>query len=128
LSFSLSTFTVELNGTPTIVFRAKWHAEAEEICQGWTNSHRDAISEQYVDGVTIPPVIKLRLASALEKAAYEAASDDIEFFGELEIVRLSDVAGRPDEADESVATENQDAVAACEREGKHDEGGHNSIS
>jgi hypothetical protein len=128
LSFSLSTFTVELNGMPTVVFQAKWHAEAEDICRGWANSHWDAITEQHISGITIAPVIKVRLASAIEKAAYEAAGDQIEFFGELQIVRLSDAAGHPDEAGESVATENQEGDPAAEREGTHDEEGQNSIS
>jgi hypothetical protein len=128
LSFSLSTFTAELDGTPAIVFRAKWHAEAEDICRGWANSHWEAITEQHNSGIAIAPVIKVRLASAIEKAAYEAAGDHIEFFGELQIVRLSDAAGHPDEARKSVATENQDDAAAAERGGLHDEDGHNSIS
>ena len=31
-SFSFSTFTIEVDGVPTIAFRAKWYAEADDIC------------------------------------------------------------------------------------------------
>jgi hypothetical protein len=41
MSFSFSTFTVEIDGVPTISFRAKWYAEAEDICRGWANLNWD---------------------------------------------------------------------------------------
>ena len=36
MSFSFSTSTVEIDGVPTIALRAKWHAETDDICRGWT--------------------------------------------------------------------------------------------
>ena len=106
MSFSLSTFTVEINGTSTIAFQAKWQAEADEICRGWANLHWDEIAEERIGGIAIPPVIKVRLASAPEKAAYEAAGDHIEFFGDVKILKLIDPVGHPDQTGDSAPTEN----------------------
>jgi hypothetical protein len=41
MSFSFSTFTVEIDGVPTIALRAKWYAEADDICRGWANLNWD---------------------------------------------------------------------------------------
>lgn len=68
MSFSLSTFTVEINGRPTIAFKAKWQAEADEISRGWINLHWGEITEERIGGVAIPLAIKVRLASASERA------------------------------------------------------------
>ena len=43
MSFSFSTFTIEVDGVPTIAFRAKWYAEADDICRGWANLNWDEI-------------------------------------------------------------------------------------
>src|ERR1019366_4980345 len=100
MSFSLSTFTVEINGTPTIAFQARWHAEADDICRGWANLHWDEISPKGPPpGVALPPIIKVGLARAPEKAAYQVAVDDVEFFDEVKIVKLIDTAGRQGETD-----------------------------
>jgi hypothetical protein len=89
MSFSLTTFIVEINATPALAFQAKWQAEADEICRGWANLHWHAIAEEQIGGIAIPPVIKVRLASSPEKAAYhEPAADRIEFFGDVKIVKL----------------------------------------
>jgi hypothetical protein len=120
MSFSLSTFTVEMNGIPTIAFQARWHAEADEICRGWANLHWDEISSKGPrSGVALPPIIKVRLARAPEKAAYKVAGDDVEFYGEVKIVKLIDTAGRRAETDASVLTENVSDDDAAEQEDAH---------
>lgn len=69
------------------------------------------------------------MASALEKAAYESAADDqLEFFEDLEIVRLSNAAGHADERDARGATENQPEDAAPQRESADHEDEFNSSS
>ena len=80
MSFSLSTFTVEINAIPTIAFQAKWHAEAEEFGREWANLHWDKLSK---DQHSPPRIIKFRLASAIERAAYEAADHGVDFDGEV---------------------------------------------
>jgi hypothetical protein len=120
MSFSLSTFTVEINGTPTIAFQARWHAEADEICRGWANLHWDEISSKGPrSGVALPPIIKVRLARAPEKEAYQVAGDEVEFFGEVKIVKLIDTAGRRAETDASVLAKNVSDDAAAEQEDAH---------
>ena len=120
MSFSLSTFTVEINGTPTIAFQARWHAEADDICRGWANLHWDEISSKGPrSGVALPPIIKVRLARASEKAAYNVAGNDVEFYGEVKIVKLIDASGRQDETDASVSTENVSDDAIAEQENAH---------
>jgi hypothetical protein len=112
MSFSPSTFTVEINGRPTIVFRAKWHAEADEICRGWANLHWDEIqAKEPTRRVQLPPVFKVRLAFATEKAAYEAANDDGELYGEVKLVRIIDTLGHQSDITENVpaAAEQQHA-------------------
>jgi hypothetical protein len=120
MSFSLSTFAVEINGTPTIAFQARWHAEADDICKGWANFHWDEMSSKGPrSGVALPPIIKVRLARVSEKAAYKVVGDDVEFFGEVKIVKLIDTAGRQAETDASVLTENVSDDAAAEQQDAH---------
>ena len=120
MSFSLSTFTVEINGTPTIAFQARWHAEADDICRGWANLHWDEISSKGPrSGVALPPIIKVRLARASEKAAYKASGDDVEFYGEMKIVKLVDTVRREAETDASLLTENVSDDAAAEQKDAH---------
>ncbi|THD50604.1 MAG: hypothetical protein E8A46_17430 [Bradyrhizobium sp.] len=120
MSFSLSTFTVEINGTPTIAFQARWHVEADDICRGWPNLHWDEISSKGPrSGVALPPIIKVRLARASEKAAYNVAGNDVEFYGEVKIVKLIDASGRQDETDASVSTENVSDDAIAEQQDAH---------
>lgn len=35
VSFSLSTFTLDIDGKPMLVLRTKWQADANEICRAW---------------------------------------------------------------------------------------------
>jgi hypothetical protein len=93
MSFSLSTFTVELNGTPTIAFQVKWHAEADEICREWVQSHWDQVSTKGPYGTDLPPFVKVRLAHPPERAKYEAEGDGVEFCGEVKVVKLVDLGG-----------------------------------
>jgi hypothetical protein len=124
MSFSLSTFTVEINGTPTVAFQAKWQTEADEICRA--NLHRDEIAEEQVGGIPTQPVIKVRLASTPEKAAYyEPAASVIEFFGNVKIVKLIDVVAHPDQTGDNAQAE---ADEAAKREDAHDDDGRNSNS
>ena len=72
MDFSRSTFTVEVNQIPTLVFQAKWATEAEDIGFGWAQDHSQQISTKGSHGTDLPAVIKVRVARPDEKAAYEA--------------------------------------------------------
>jgi hypothetical protein len=48
----------------------------------------------------------LRLARAFERAAFEAAADDVEFHGEMKIVKLIDTSSHQDELAAAVLSEN----------------------
>ena len=39
MSYSNSTFTVEITGVPAVVFQTKWHREADEVCRSWAQQH-----------------------------------------------------------------------------------------
>jgi hypothetical protein len=126
MNFSLSTFTIEIDGIPTIAFQTKWHAEADEICRGWVNLHREEIAEEQIGRIAIPRVIKVRLASEPEKAMFEDAGDDTEFLGDVKIVRFNDAEGHQDEAGESSVTQNQADDTVAKRDHAKDDGGRNS--
>ena len=90
MSFSLSPFTLEIDGKPTLVFEAKWHVEADEICRSWVRSNWNPIPKQGPNGIEFPPVFKVRLAHASEKAAYQADIAHAELHGEVHVVKLVD--------------------------------------
>jgi hypothetical protein len=72
VSFSLSTFTLDIDGKPMLVLRAKWQADADEICRAWVQAHWGEFTRQGPYGTELPPAIRLRMARAAEKAAFEA--------------------------------------------------------
>jgi len=93
MSYSPSTFTVEINGVPAVVLQAKWHSEADELCRAWVNRHLTT-KGQHAE-LELPPIVKLRLAHADEKEAYDLGSDGAEYDGHAMIVYLIDLASPP---------------------------------
>ena len=77
MSFSRSTFIVEVNNIPTIAFQAKWAVEAENVAFGWATLHSSQLSTKGTHGTELPSVIKIRIARLGEKAAYEAGGAKI---------------------------------------------------
>src|ERR1700733_2097762 len=50
-------------GVPTIAFRAKWYAEADDICRGWANLNWDKIvANDPASCRSLPPTVIVRLA------------------------------------------------------------------
>lgn len=88
MNFSLTTFVVEINAIPMIVFQAKWQAEADQISREWLNSRRDEFATKGPGGVDLAPVFKLRLAKQSERATYESESGNVEFVGDVKLVTL----------------------------------------
>jgi hypothetical protein len=91
MDFSLSTFTVEVNQTPALVFQAKRATEAEDIGFGWAQDHSHRISTKGARGTDLPAVIKVRVARPDEKAAYEAEGNNVQFYAGVKIVYLIDL-------------------------------------
>ena len=90
MSFSRSTFIVEVNNIPTIAFQAKWAVEAEDVAFGWATLHSSQLSTKGTHGTELPSVIKIRIARLGEKAAYEAGGTNSEFYEGTKIVYLVD--------------------------------------
>jgi hypothetical protein len=91
MDYSKSTFTIEINGTPAVVFKAKWHSEADEICQGWTQYHWQQLPKKELRGYELPPLVKVRLAHANERARYDTEGKSSEFHEGVKIVYLIDL-------------------------------------
>jgi hypothetical protein len=91
MSFSPSTFTIEINGVPTVAFQAKWQVDADQICRDWLHTHWDKLSERGPGGIELPPIFKLRLARPTEREAYEVEGAGFEFCGKVKIVNLIEV-------------------------------------
>ena len=95
MSFTLSTFTLDIDGKPTLVLRTKWRVSAEEYCRAWVEAHRDELTTKGPYGSDLPlisrPAITLRMAHAAEKAAYEAGARSVQLFDDVSVVMLTDV-------------------------------------
>jgi hypothetical protein len=100
VSFSLSTFTLDIDGKPRLVLRAKWQADADEICRAWVQAHWDELTREGPYGAELPPAIRLRMARAAEKAAYETNAHSALLFHDVSIVMLT-AAERLDEPQDS---------------------------
>jgi hypothetical protein len=122
MSFTLSTFTIEINAIPTAAFQAKWQAEAGQICRDWLHIHWEEFSEKGPRGDNLPPIFTLRLARSAERAAYEAEGSGFEFCGEVKVVNLIKVLEHhPREADQSAENvSEQDGIAAVNTHGERE--------
>jgi hypothetical protein len=88
MDYSHSTFTVEINGMPTVIYQVKWHSEADDVCQGWAQYHWDKLPTKGRHGSDLPPIVKVRLARADERAMYDAEGAHVEFYEGVKIVYL----------------------------------------
>jgi hypothetical protein len=95
VSFSQSTFTLDIDGKPTLVLRTKWRVNAEDYCRNWVQAHRDELPTKGPYGSDLPlisrPAITLRMARAVEKAVYEASADSAQLFDDVSVFILTDV-------------------------------------
>ena len=113
MSFSPSTFTLEIDGKPTLVFQTKWQGDADELCRDWVKSHWDELVSKDRYGNDLPPILKVRMARSNEKSAYDAAAESAEPFRDVKMVRLATATeqqneiqdgGKPDASDDPQAT------------------------
>jgi hypothetical protein len=87
MNFSLSTFVVEVNSKAQIAFQTKWHGDAEQIGRDWV-AYRSDRWEQDRGRTSLPPIVKIRVATSQERAAYEDDSNSSEFYADVKIVYL----------------------------------------
>jgi hypothetical protein len=116
MSFSFSTFAVEIDCIPTIAFQAKWQAEADRICREWIQSRWDELAKKGPSGIDLPPIFKLRLARSSERAAYEADRAIAELFGEVKIVKLTNSAQPNEPAPQGMADDAPNETALQDRQ------------
>ena len=88
MSFSNTTFTIELNGMATVVFRTKWQSEADDIGRGWIGYHWHQLPTKGPLGEEVPLVQKIRIARPAEKASYETEGNSTEVYEEVKMVYL----------------------------------------
>ena len=113
MSFSPSTFTLEIDGKPTLVFQTKWQGDADELCRDWVKSHWDEFVSKDRYGNDLPPILKVRMARSNEKSAYDAAAESAEPIRDVKMVSLATATdqqneiqdgGKPDAFDDPEAT------------------------
>jgi len=105
VSFSLSTFTLDIDGKPMLVLRAKWQADADEICRAWVQAHWDELTREGPYGAELPPAIRLRMARAAEKIAYDANAHSALIFHDVSIVMLTRAEGLDEPQDSGEPTD-----------------------
>ena len=121
MSFTRSTFTIEINGLPTVVFQAKWQVDADRICRDWLYTHWDQLSERGPGGLELPPMFKLRLARASEREAYEVGGTGFEFCGVVKVVNLIEVVDQLQTEAEQPAEHSSEYDAGEDGKGRDDD-------
>src|ERR1700759_4114744 len=88
MDFSLTTFTIEVNGVPTVTFQSKWQADADQICRDWLHTHWDEFSKRGPAGVELPRYSNRARPRSFEREAYEVGGVGFEFCGVIKVVNL----------------------------------------
>jgi len=89
--FSHSLFTIEVNGTPTVVLQAKRHRDAERFCE--QHQLRAELSTLTSNGIPLcdtSATMKVRLATAEEASHYRQATQSTEPSLDIDVVYLVD--------------------------------------
>jgi hypothetical protein len=92
--FSLSIFTIEVNGTPTVALQAKKHRDAERLCEH--DRLRTKLSTLTSHGIPLcdaRATMKVRLATTEEAVHYRQATQSTEPSSAFNIVYLVDLDG-----------------------------------
>jgi hypothetical protein len=90
--FTLSVFTIEINGTPTVALQAKRHKDAESLCE--QDRLRTDLSTLTSNGnVLCDPsaTLKVRLATPAEAVLYRQATQSAEPSDDINVVYLVDL-------------------------------------
>ena len=90
MSFSLSTFTLDIDGKPRLVLRAKWEAQADEICRAWVQAHWDELTGEGPYGAELHPAVRPAHGTPDGKSrAYETNVHNAMLFHDVSIVMLT---------------------------------------
>jgi hypothetical protein len=87
--FTLSIFTVEINGTPTVALQAKRHKDAESLCE--QDRLRTDFSTLTSNGSPLwdaSAVVNVRLATPAEAVLYRQARQSTEPSDDINVVYL----------------------------------------
>ena len=91
--FSFSIFTIEVNGTPTVALQAKWHQDAESLCEDRLRSDLSTLTSNGIPLCDASATLKVRLAKPVEAALYRQAMQSPEPSDDVNIVYLVDLDG-----------------------------------
>ena len=92
--FTLSIFTIEINGTPTVALQAKRHKDAENLCE--QDRLRTDLSTLTSNGRLLwdaSAIMKVRLATPAEAVLYRQATQSTEPSDDINVVYLVDLDG-----------------------------------
>jgi hypothetical protein len=92
--FTLSIFTVEINGTPIVALQAERHKDAESLCE--QNRFRTDLSTITSNGNPLwdaSAIMKVRLATPAEAVLYRQATQSTEPSDDIRVVYLVDLDG-----------------------------------
>jgi hypothetical protein len=92
--FTLSIFTVEINGTPTVALQAERHKQAESLCE--QDRFRTDLSTLTSKGSALwdaSAIMKVRLATPAEAVLYRQATQSTEPSANINVVYLVDLDG-----------------------------------
>jgi hypothetical protein len=89
---SLSIFTIEINGKPTVALGAKKHQEAEGFCeQDWLRADLSALKSKGVPLCDAKAAMRVRLARSAEAALYRQVTESTKPSDDINIVYLVDL-------------------------------------
>ena len=92
--FTLSIFTVEINGTPTVALQAARHKHAESLCeQDWFRSDLSTLRSNGSPLWDASAIINVRLATLAEAVRYRQATQSTEPSDDINVVYLVDIDG-----------------------------------
>jgi hypothetical protein len=92
--FSHSLFTIEVNGTPTVVLQAKRHRDAERFCgQHQLRAELSTLTSNGIPLCDTSATMKVRLATAEEAVLYRRATQSTESSSDTNVVYPVDLDG-----------------------------------
>jgi hypothetical protein len=92
--FTLSIFTIEINGRPTLALQAKRHKDAERLCEhGRLRTKLSTITSHGNPLCDAGATMNVRLATADEAVLYRRATQSTEPSSDTNAVYLVDLDG-----------------------------------
>ena len=92
--FTLSIFTVEINGTPAVALQAERHKDAESLCE--QDRFRTDLGRLTSNGTPLwdaNAIMKVRLATPAEAVLYRQATQSAEPSDDINVVYMVDLDG-----------------------------------